>query len=165
MNPMLLLVKKLSYDVEDQIFSEVSLAIEKPETYYEKFKDEKGIDSSWMDALEWIALIEALLDHELAFDLDWKVRGVYLCDVVDELLERKNMTFMDWDDFEDVEFDKLTTTQCLNAISEKLKEHQISLASLDTGEDRYYLITVQSSDIDEIKELAQEAGYTILDSF
>ncbi|MEY9972005.1 hypothetical protein ABH966_002379 [Lysinibacillus sp. RC46] len=167
MNALLLLVKKLSCDVEEQIFSEVSLAIEKPETYFEKFQDrldERGIDSP-IDQLAWISLVDALLDHDLAFELDWKESGLYICDVVDELLDRKKMACISWGDFEDGEFDELPTSQCLNEISEKLKEEGISLAYLDIDSDCYVLITVPSSDIDEIKKLVQEAGYRIQDSF
>ncbi|MEZ2660901.1 DUF6630 family protein [Aneurinibacillus aneurinilyticus] len=167
MNAMLLLVKKLSYDVEEQIFSEVSLAIEKPESYFEKFKerlDERGIDSP-IDQLAWISLVDALLDHDLAFELDWKESGLYICDVVDELLDRKKMACMSWEDFEDGEIDELPTSQCLNEISGKLKEQAISLACLDIESDCYVLITVPSSDIDEIMKLAQEAGCRIQDSF
>ncbi|GAB0168343.1 DUF6630 family protein [Lysinibacillus sp. CTST325] len=167
MNALLLLVKKLSCDVEEQIFPEVSLAIEKPETYFEKFQnrlDERGIDSP-IDQLAWISLVDALLDHDLAFELDWKESGLYICDVVDELLDRKKMACISWEDFEDGEFDELPTSQCLNEISEKLKEEGISLAFLDIDSDCYVLITVPLSDIDDIKKLAQEVGFRIQDSY
>ncbi|WP_455749696.1 DUF6630 family protein [Lysinibacillus xylanilyticus] len=39
------------------------------------------------------------------------------------------------------------------------------MACLDIESDCYVLITVPSSDIDDIKKLAQEAGYRIQDSF
>lgn len=167
MHALLLLVQKLSYEVEEQIFSEVSLAIQKPESYFEMFKDrldERGIDSP-IDELAWISLVDALLDHGLAFELDWKESGLYICDVVDELLDRKNMACVSWEDFEDGEFDELPTSQYLNKISEKLKEQAISLASLDIESDCYVLVAVPSSDIDEIKALAKQAGYRIQDSF
>lgn len=137
MHALLLLVQKLSYEVEEQIFSEVSLAIQKPESYFEMFKDrldERGIDSP-IDELAWISLVDALLDHGLAFEIDWKESGLYICDVVDELLDRKNMACVSWEDFEDGEFDELPTSQYLNKISEKLKEQAISLASLDIESD------------------------------
>lgn len=167
MNAMLLLVQMLSCDVEEQIFSEVSLALEKPETYFEKFEDrldERGINNP-IDQLAWISLVDALLEHDLAFELDWKESGLYICDVVDDLLYRKKMAYINWEEFEDGEFENLPTSQCLNVISEKLKKQAISLAYLDIESDCYILITVPSSDIDEIKELAQEAGYRIQDSF
>ncbi|MDM5248705.1 MULTISPECIES: DUF6630 family protein [unclassified Lysinibacillus] len=167
MNAMLLLVQKLSCDAEDQILSEVSLAIEKPETYFEKFEDrldERGIESP-IDELAWISLVDALLDEDLAFEIDWKVTGVYICDVVDELLDRKKMACISWEEFEDGEFDGLPTPQYLNEVSKKLMEQGISLACLDIECDCYVLVTVPSSDIDEIKKLAQEAGYKIQDSF
>ncbi len=167
MHALLLLVQKLSYEVEEQIFSEVSLAIQKPESYFEMFKDrldERGIDSP-IDELAWISLVDALLDHGLAFEIDWKESGLYICDVVDELLDRKNMACVSWEDFEDGEFDELPTSQYLNKISEKLKEQAISLASLDIESDCYVLVAVPSSYIDEIKALAKQAGYRIQDSF
>ncbi|MGE7944327.1 DUF6630 family protein [Lysinibacillus xylanilyticus] len=167
MNAMLLLVQKLSCDVEEQIFSEVLLAIEKPETYFEKFEDrldERGIDSP-IEQLAWISLVDALLDQDLAYEIDWKETGLYICDVVDELLDRKKMACISWEEFEDGEFDELPTSQFLNEVSKKLKEKGISLACLDIESDCYVLITVPSSDIDEIKKLAQEAGYRIQDSF
>ncbi|QPQ31194.1 DUF6630 family protein [Lysinibacillus sp. JNUCC 51] len=167
MNAMLLLVKKLSCDMEEQIFSEVSLAIEKPETYFEKFKDrldERGIDSP-IEQLAWISLVDGLLDQDLAFEIDWKESGLYICDVVDELLDRKKMESVSWEEFEDGEFDELPTSEFLNEVSKKLKEKGLSLACLDIDSDCYVLITVPSSDIDDIKKLAQEAGYRIQDSF
>lgn len=167
MNAMLLLVQRLSCDVEEEIYSEVSLAIEKPEAYFERFKDrldERGIDSP-IDQLAWISLVDALLDHDLAFEIDWKETGLYLCDVVDELLDRKKMACISWEDFEEGELDELPPAQCLNEISKKLKEKGISLACLDMESDCYVLITVPSTEIDEIKALAQEAGYRIQDSF
>jgi len=167
MNAMLLLVKKLSCDMEEQIFSEVSLAIEKPEAYFEKFKDrldERGIDSP-IEQLAWISLVDALLDQDLAFEIDWKESGLYICDVVDELLDRKKMESVSWEEFEDGEFDELPTSEFLNEVSKKLKEKGLSLACLDIESDCYVLITVPSSDIDDIKKLVQEAGYRIQDSF
>ena len=167
MNPMLLLVQKLSCDAEEQIYSEVSLAIEKPEAYFEKFEDrldERGIDSP-IEQLAWISLVDALLDQDLAYEIDWKETGLYICDVVDELLDRKKMECVSWEEFEDGEFDELPTSEFLNEVSKKLKEKGISLACLDIESDCYVLITVPSSDIDEIKKLAQEAGYRIQDSF
>lgn len=167
MNAMLLLVQKLSCDAEEQIFSEVSLAIENPEAYFEKFEDrldERGIDSP-IEQLAWISLVDALLDQDLAYEIDWKETGLYICDVVDELLDRKKMECVSWEKFEDGEFDELPTSEFLNEVSKKLKEKGISLACLDIESDCYVLITVPSSDIDEIKKLAQEAGYKIQDSF
>jgi len=167
MNSLLLLVQKLSSDVKEEIFSKVSLAIEKPETYFENFRDrldERGIDSP-IDQLAWISLVDALLDHDLAVEIDWKESGLYIFDVVDELLDRKKMACVSWEDFEDDEFDELQTSQCLNGISGKLKEEGISLACLDIDSDCYVLITVPSSDIDDIMKLAQQAGYRIQDSF
>lgn len=167
MNAMLLLVQRLSCDVEEEIYSEVSLAIEKPEAYFERFKDrldERGIDSP-INQLAWISLVDALLEHDLAFEIDWKESGLYLCDVVDELLDRKEMACISWEDFEEGELDELPPAQCLNEISKKLKEKGISLACLDMESDCYVLITVPSTDINEIKELAQKAGYRIQDSF
>jgi len=75
------------------------------------------------------------------------------------------MACISWEDFEDGEFDELPTSQYLNEISKRLSEKGISLACLDMESDSYVLITVPTSDIDEIKELAQEAGYRIQDSF
>ncbi|MEK4425962.1 DUF6630 family protein [Solibacillus sp. FSL K6-1523] len=167
MNTMLLLVQKLSSDVDEKVLSEVSLAIEKPEAYFEKFKerlDERGIDSP-IEHLAWISLVDALLDQNLAFEIDWKESGIYICDVVDELLDRKKMACISWGDFEDGKFDELSTSQYLNAVSKRLKENGVSLASLDIESDCYVLITVPSSDIDEIKKLAKAVGYRIQDFF
>lgn len=72
---------------------------------------------------------------------------------------------MSWEDFEDGVIDEFPTSQCLNEISGKLKEQAISLASLDIESDCYVLITVPTSDIDEIKALAQKVGFRIQDSF
>ncbi|WP_455749699.1 hypothetical protein [Lysinibacillus xylanilyticus] len=54
--------------------------------------------------------------------MDWKESGLYICDVIDELLDREKMECVSWEEFEDGEFDELPTSEFLNEVSKKLKE-------------------------------------------
>lgn len=164
---LLALSQKLSHDIEKTVLDDVSLALEQPHGYFEKYEErlsERGIEEP-LAQLAWFALVDVLIDHLLAFEIDWKASGLYVCDVVDELMDRKQMQLLDWEEFEDGDFNDLEPEECLEQVAKKLREVNVSLAYLDIESDCYVLITVPTAEIAEIKRLAQEAGYIIKDTF
>lgn len=161
------LSEKLAHDEAAGVLGEVALALEQPEVYfatYEQRLEERGIDETFED-LAWIALVDALIERELAFEIDWKDSGVYVCDVVDELLNRKGIPVPDWVEFEDESYGGYSPDQFKAEVSKKLKEHGIALAYLDIDSDSYVLVTVPLADLSDIKKLAVEAGFSIKDTF
>ncbi|XOK58291.1 DUF6630 family protein [Paenibacillus elgii] len=164
---LLELSRKLSFDVEGIVIDDVGLALEKPLAYFEKYKDrldERCINEP-IEELAWISLVDVLLEHQLAFEIDWKETGLYVCDVVDELLGRKKLASIDWEEFESDHYSEMPTDEFLNHVAKKLGEAGVSLAYMDIDSDSYVLITVSTADIDEIKRLAEEAEVVISDSF
>ncbi|MEC0210963.1 hypothetical protein P4H70_18650 [Paenibacillus ehimensis] len=164
---LLELSRKLSFDVEGIVIDDVALASEHPLAYFEKYKDrldERCINEP-IEELAWISLVDVLLEHQLAFEIDWKETGLYVCDVVDELLDRKKLASMDWEEFESDQYSEMPTDEFLNHIARKLNEVSVSLAYMDIDSDSYILIVVPTADIEGIKRLAEEAGVVISDSF
>ncbi|WP_010503810.1 DUF6630 family protein [Paenibacillus elgii] len=164
---LLELSRKLSFDVEGIVLEDVALAIEQPLVYFEKYKDrldERCINEP-IEELAWIALVDVLLEHQLAFEIDWKETGLYVCDVVDELFDRKKLASLDWEEFENDPYNEVPTDEFLNHIAKKLKEAGVSLAYMDIDSDSYVLITIPTADIEEIKRLAEKAEVVISDSF
>ncbi|MCP1308911.1 DUF6630 family protein [Paenibacillus tyrfis] len=164
---LLELSRKLSFDVEGIVLEDVALAIEQPLVYFEKYKDrldERCINEP-IEELAWIALVDVLLEHQLAFEIDWKETGLYVCDVIDELLDRKKLAPIDWKEFESDHYSEMPTDEFLNHIAKKMKEAGVSLAYMDIDSDSYVLITVPAADLDEIKRLSEEAGVVISDYF
>ena len=62
-------------------------------------------------------------------------------------------------------YGELYAEEALDALASELQKNSISLAYLDIDSDSYVLITVRREEIEELKGLAQQAGFTILDEF
>ncbi|TVY02072.1 DUF6630 family protein [Cohnella terricola] len=159
----LLLSEKLSYDSKAIVLEDVTLAVEHPDLYMEKYQDrleERGIDEP-VEELAWISLVDVLIEHKLAFEVDWKATGIYVCDVVDILLHRKKISLIDWEEFEDEDYSDMPSDQFFQIVANKLSEVNLALTYLDIDSDCYVLIVVPIEDMSEIKRLAQEAEVTI----
>lgn len=62
-------------------------------------------------------------------------------------------------------YSELYAEEALVALALELQEKEISLAHLDIDSDSYVLITVRKDEIEELKGLAQQGSFTILDEF
>ncbi len=110
-------------------------------------------------------MVDALIERELAFEIDWKDSGIYVYDVVDELLNRKGIPVPDWVEFEDESYGGYSPNQFKSEVSKKLNEHGMGLAYLNIDSDSYILVTILLVDLADIKQLAAEAGFSIKDTF
>lgn len=73
------LSEKLAYHEAASVLGEVALALEQPEVYfatYEQRLEERGIDETVED-LAWIALVDALIERALTFEIDWRDLGKF----------------------------------------------------------------------------------------
>lgn len=160
---LLQLCKKLSKD-SDVVIEAVKFSIDSPSKYYVNHAEqlrERGINKS-SEELPWIALVDELIENGLAFEIDWKEESQAICEVIDDLLDRKSFSGLEWHSF-DEGYEDYTTEEFLNEVSIKLRERSISLAFLDIDSDSYVLITVPAKEIEDLKRLALEAGYRISD--
>lgn len=158
--------EKLAFGL-DEITSTVKLAMENPQQYIGEFSDEledRGISEPF-EALPWIALVDALIEHQLADEIDWKEENDDIIEVIDQLLQRKQLPRVDWTSLHNEHDDETSTDEFLEAISVKLEEQSMALAYLDIDSDSYVLIVVKDHEISELKELAEEAGFNILDEY
>ena len=163
--PLYELTYQLSFG-ERNIIERVRLAIERPNLYYEEYSEhlvDRSIDKL-SESLPWIALVDALLDNDLAIEIDWKESTSSIIEGVEFLLQQRNLDSLDWS-FLDNYSDELPTNKVLNIISLKLLQNSISLSYLDINSDSYVLIPVPMDKIEIMKKLAATAGYKICDEF
>lgn len=158
--------EKLAFGVEG-ITENVKLAAESPQQYVEKFAnelEERGISEPF-EGLPWIALVDALLDNQLASEIDWAEEIDDVMYVIDQLLQRKQLPSIDWTPLQEEYDDESETDEFLEAITVALKKQSLALAYLDIDSDSFVLIIVKDHEIIELKHLAEEAGYRILDEY
>lgn len=144
----------------------VKLACENPKQYFEVFAhqlEERGIEEISND-LPWIALVDELIERNLADEIDWKESVSTICEVVDHLLRQKKMPTLDWAEL-NAKYSELDAEEALDAVAVELLENDVSLIHLDIDSDSYVLITVKREEIEVLKGLAQQVGFTILDEF
>ena len=161
---LLKLGERLALDAEG--IQTVKLACENPKRYFKIFEhqlDDRGISEISND-LPWIALVDELIEKELAHEIDWKESIATICEVVDHLLKKKNLLTPAWAEL-NAKYSELDAEEALDAIASELQKNAISLAYLDIDSDSYVLITVKREEIEELKELAEQVGFTILDEF
>ena len=86
---LLRLGERLALDAEG--IQTVKLACENPKQYFKVFEhqlEERNI-MEISHELPWIALVDELIEKELAHEIDWKESMATICEVVDHLLRKK----------------------------------------------------------------------------
>jgi len=163
---LLNLSKRLSNN-SDHVVQKVKMAIEYPDLFTEKYREslaERNIDFNFLpEELPWIALVDELIENGFAYEIDWKESPQNICSVVDTLLENKNYRMLDWTWLQDNE--NMPTELFLDEISKRLHGLLLTLGYLDIDSDSYVLIIVTLDEMESIKSLASEAGFTLLDNF
>ncbi|MEU4442402.1 DUF6630 family protein [Actinosynnema sp. NPDC050801] len=119
--------------------------------------DERGIDEPLPD-LAWIALVDALTDHHLLAEVDWKEAAD---EIVTELrgLSSSPADPAAWSWFEDVP-DDLPAHDFLDRAGAGLRATGTTLAVLDIDSDCYPLILLPNGDADALRVHATAAGFT-----
>lgn len=119
--------------------------------------DERGIDEPIPD-LAWIALVDALTDHDLLAEVDWKeapeeivaqLRGLRSSPVRPEAWTWLDTTATDLD-----------TYDFLELAGGGLRDAGTALAVLDIDSDCYPLVLLPADRATELVELATTAGFT-----
>ena len=117
--------------------------------------DDRGIDEPF-PGLPWIALVDALTDHGLLAEVDWKeapdeiagqLRALRSAPRADEL----------WTSLGESE---LPTYEFLEAAGDRLHEIGTALAVLDIESDCYPLVLLPAARAGDLVTLAEAAGFT-----
>ncbi|MBD2865118.1 DUF6630 family protein [Paenibacillus oceani] len=164
---LITLSAQLSADSEI-VVSEVVLALEHPELYVEQWADRlanRGIEEP-IPELAWIALVEALDEQGLVWEIDWKADAEDILFAVHSLLDRRGWHLPSADrQLEQAVRSGGHTYDYLCKLHESLRSHGIVLGSLDINSDSYVLIVFREEEVEEVQQLAKASGYTFHSSF
>ncbi len=116
--------------------------------------DERGIDEAEPE-LAWIAMVNALTDHGLLAEVDWKEAPEDIAAQLRELRSSPEPAAWTW--FDDTD---LPTYDFLELAGTKLRETGTALAVLDIESDCYPLVLLPADRADELVSLATAAGFT-----
>ncbi|HWO66734.1 MAG TPA: DUF6630 family protein [Umezawaea sp.] len=145
---------------EPDVAARVTSAHDDPDAYLRAHADrldDRGIDEP-IPNLAWIALVDALADHDLLAEVDWKEESE---EVVGQLRAlRSNPTDAEawtWLDNADIH---VATHEFLDLAGARLSEAGTTLAVLDIESDCYPLVLVPNARSRELVDLAATAGFT-----
>lgn len=145
---------------EPDVAHRVVAAHEDPERYVREHADrldERGIDEP-IPELAWIALVDALTDHGLLAEVDWK-------EAADEIVARLRglrsgpASAQAWAWAERIGGD-LPAYDFLERAGAELRATGTTLAVLDIESDCYPLVLLPNTDADELRSLAGATGFT-----
>jgi hypothetical protein len=140
------------------VVARVVLALDDPDGYLRAHADrldERGIDEAEPD-LPWIALVDALADHDLLAEVDWKEAD---SDIVDQLRElRSSPAAESWAWWP--EPNELPTHEFLWLAGDRLRANGTALAVLDIGADCYPLVLLPAERGDALVALAAGTEFT-----
>lgn len=131
-----------------------------PEGYMSTYGDRldhRGIDEPF-PGLPWIALVDALTEHKLLAEFDWKEGADEIRYGLDGLVSRPSVD--PWVLFEDGETD-LPTYDFLEACGRHYREVGAALVVLDIDSDCYPVACVRAARVDELISLAKGAGFAV----
>lgn len=107
--------------------------------------------------LPWIALVNALADHHLLAEVDWRENP----DEIVRMLRGLATTPRDgWDWMTEPDI-YLRTERFLKVSGDHLREGNVTLASLDIDSDCYPLVVLPTARADELLGLAKLARYRV----
>ncbi|MCX5158381.1 hypothetical protein OOK39_03595 [Streptomyces sp. NBC_00264] len=107
--------------------------------------------------LAWIALVDALFDHQLLAEFDWKEDPQEIRAQLRMLASRPAVD--PWVLFEADEM-SLPAHEFLTACGRHYRDVGAALAVLDIESDCYPVVCLRAAQVDELTELAGRAGYT-----
>ncbi|MEV8435738.1 DUF6630 family protein [Actinosynnema sp. NPDC051121] len=119
--------------------------------------DDRGIDEPIPD-LAWIALVDALTDHDLLAEVDWKESAD---EIVARLRELRSSPAEpeSWAWFAEVA-DDLPAYDFLERAGDALRADGTTLAVLDIESDCYPLVLLPNGQADDLRRLATATGFT-----
>ncbi|MFE6667249.1 DUF6630 family protein [Streptomyces sp. NPDC057697] len=117
--------------------------------------DERGIDEPIAE-LAWIALVDALHDHRLLAEFDWKEDPQEIRARLALLGSRPSVD--PWALFDADEM-ALPTYEFLTACGRHYRDVGAALAVLDIRSDCYPVVCLRAARAEELTELARRAGY------
>jgi hypothetical protein len=117
---------------------------------------ERGIDEP-IPELAWIALVDALADHELLAEVDWKEADD---EIVARLRELSSSPAEGWSWYAGPDEDGLPTYDFLQLAGERLAAEGTALAVLDIDSDCYPLVLLPVGQAADLVDLASAAGFT-----
>ncbi|MGW1409027.1 DUF6630 family protein [Streptomyces sp. NPDC002403] len=141
------------------VVERVLRAHDDPEGYVRTHADqlaERGIDEPVVN-LAWIALVDALCDHRLLAELDWKVDPQEIRAQLRMLVSWPSVA--PWVLFDADEM-SLPTYEFLAACGRHCRDVGAALAVLDIESDCYPVVCLRAPRAEELTELAGRAGFT-----
>ncbi|MEU2673992.1 DUF6630 family protein [Streptomyces sp. NPDC007164] len=142
-------------DVAEQVLH----AYDDPEGYARTHAaqlDERGIHEPVAE-LAWIALVDALFEHRLLAEFDWKEDPQEIRAHLRTLVSRPSVD--PWALFEADEM-SLPTHEFLMACGRHYRDVGAALAVLDIESDCYPVVCLRAAQVEELTTLAGRAGYT-----
>ena len=158
---LLTLSEKLSLGSES-VVGEVVQGLDHPESYVEQWEerlDNRGIEEPIPD-LAWIALVDALDELGLVWEIDWKQDAETILFAVGSLLDRRGWLLPAADRrLDQVISQSSYTYDLLGELHKWLRPHGIILGHLDINSDSYVLIVIKEDECGEIERLTATSGY------
>jgi len=118
--------------------------------------DDRGIDEP-IPELAWIALVDALADHDLLAEVDWKEESEEIIGQLRALRSNPGDGVWTWLEGQDIH---VATFEFLELAGAGLRAAGTSLAVLDIESDCYPLVLVPNADAPDLVSLATAAGFT-----
>ncbi|MFE2754090.1 DUF6630 family protein [Actinosynnema sp. NPDC059335] len=143
---------------EPDVARRVVAAHDDPEGYVREHADrldERGIDEP-IPELAWIALVDALADHGLLAEVDWKEAAD---EIVAQLRDLRSSPAGAWAWADRVAGD-LPAYDFLGRAGAELRAAGTTLAVLDIESDCYPLVLLPNADAEELRSLAGATGFT-----
>lgn len=133
---------------------------EHEEDFEERWLDREAIEEDEIeeDELQWIAMVDILINYVYCCELDWKCYKEDFVECLKELhgMERYGLSLEeDWLD------EEADIREWCSVLDEKWKEKGVCIAALDIDSDSYVIFPVLEEELEQLIELAEEVDRRI----
>lgn len=142
---------------------EIRKCLSDMDVYYEEHEEDfedRDMDREEVDEeeLQWIALVDILINHVYCCELDWKCDKEEFMECFNELrgMERYDLPLE-----EEWLNEEADMKEWCSVLDEKWKEKGVCIANLDIESDCYDIFPILVTELDKLMELAEEVDRRI----
>lgn len=124
-------------------------------THQSQYGD-RGIENADdQDTILWFAIVDCLLENNLAVEVDWKEEPGVVADLLNNTMKNELLKIeTEWFPSEDL-------TECFKTINSKWKEQKAVLAAIDIDSDSYVLIALETEQFEKARRFAADIEHNI----
>lgn len=160
-NQTYLEIGEIVSDHNIEIIKVISECVSNPQDYFIKNIEqygERGIENGDIEIIRWIGLVDCIVKHNYACEIDWKEEASELINSIKDLNGTKKQSLTLKEEWFDEECE---VTDCCSIIDNMWEKQEFCIGSFDINSDSYIVFPIKINDFIILEKYAKQIGQRI----